>query len=67
MDSPDEIRKFEVNFMNELYGNFMNTVPYSQYLRQYEDIREPLTKLRKLLEKLIRSKFTSLIYKEFKS
>lgn len=52
MDSLDEVREFEENLMNELDEDFMNTVPHphSQYLMQHMDIREPLTKLRKLLE-----------------
>lgn len=53
MDALDEVTEFEENLMNELDEDFMNTVPnpHSQYLMQHMDIREPLTKLRKLIEK----------------
>lgn len=52
MDSLDEVTEFEENLMNELDEDFMNTLPNpnTQYLMQHMDIREPLTKLRKLIE-----------------
>lgn len=52
MGSFDEVTEFEENLMNELDEDFMNTVPNpkSQYLMQHMDIREPLTKLKKLIE-----------------
>lgn len=52
MDSLDEVTEFEENLMNELDEDFMNTIPnpHSQYLMQHMDIREPLIKLRKLIE-----------------
>lgn len=52
MDSLDEVTEFEENLMNELDEDFMNTIPNprAQYVMQHMDIREPLTKLRKLLE-----------------
>ncbi|KAG5869240.1 hypothetical protein JTB14_000089 [Gonioctena quinquepunctata] len=52
MNSLDGVSEFEENLMNELDSDFMNMVPnpQSQYIMQHMDIREPLTKLRKLIE-----------------
>lgn len=52
MNSLDGVTEFEENLMNELDSDFMNMVPnpQSQYIMQHMDIREPLTKLRKLIE-----------------
>lgn len=52
MNSLDGVSEFEENLMNELDSDFMNMVPnpHSQYIMQHMDIREPLTKLRKLIE-----------------
>ncbi|XP_074026819.1 DNA-binding protein Ets97D isoform X2 [Leptinotarsa decemlineata] len=48
----DAVSEFEENLMNELDSDFMSMVPnpQSQYIMQHMDIREPLTKLRKLIE-----------------
>ncbi|CAH0548617.1 unnamed protein product [Brassicogethes aeneus] len=48
----DSVGEFDQNLMNELDTDFMNMVPdpQSHYIMQHMDIREPLTKLRKLLE-----------------
>ncbi|XP_056639041.1 DNA-binding protein Ets97D isoform X2 [Diorhabda carinulata] len=52
MNSLDGVSEFEENLMNELDSDFMNMVPnpQSQHIMQHMDIREPLTKLRKLIE-----------------
>lgn len=52
MNSLDGVSEFEENLMNELDSDFMNMVPtpHPQYIMQHMDIREPLTKLRKLIE-----------------
>ncbi|KAJ8916552.1 hypothetical protein NQ315_000194 [Exocentrus adspersus] len=52
MSSLDSVSEFEENLMNELDSDFMNMVPNpnSQYIMQHMDIREPLTKLRRLIE-----------------
>ncbi|CAH1118565.1 unnamed protein product [Phaedon cochleariae] len=52
MNSLDGVSEFEENLMNELDSDFMNLVPnpQSQYIMQHMDIREPLSKLRKLIE-----------------
>ncbi|KAJ8980386.1 hypothetical protein NQ317_009380 [Molorchus minor] len=48
----DSVVDFEQNLMNELDSGFMNSVPnpQSQFIMQHMDIREPLKKLRKLIE-----------------
>ncbi|CAG9857638.1 unnamed protein product [Phyllotreta striolata] len=48
MNSLDSVTEFEENLMNELDSDLMNL--QSQYIMQHMDIREPLTKLRKLIE-----------------
>lgn len=52
MNALDGVSEFEENLMNELDSDFMSMVPnpQSQYIMQHMDIREPLTKLRKLIE-----------------
>nr|CAH7744677.1 unnamed protein product [Callosobruchus chinensis] len=52
MNSLDAVGEFEENLMNELESDFMSMVPnpQSQYIMQHMDIREPLTKLKKLIE-----------------
>ncbi|CAH1981526.1 unnamed protein product [Acanthoscelides obtectus] len=52
MNALDGVAEFEENLMNELDSDFMNMVPnpQSQYIMQHMDIREPLTKLKKLIE-----------------
>ncbi|KAJ8956363.1 hypothetical protein NQ318_015101 [Aromia moschata] len=52
MNTLDSVGEFEENLMNELDSDFMNMVPnpQSQYIMQHIDIRDPLSKLRKLIE-----------------
>lgn len=64
MNSLDEVTEFEENLMNELDSDFMNMVPnpHSQYIMQHMDIREPLTKLRKLIENRLGVKLPGYVF-----
>lgn len=53
MQSFDSVADFDQNLMNELDSDIMKIVNESQshYIMQHMDIREPLWKLKQLLEK----------------
>ncbi|XP_050501591.1 DNA-binding protein Ets97D isoform X2 [Diabrotica virgifera virgifera] len=53
MNSLDGVSEFEEKLMNDLDSDFLNIEPspHSDYIMQHMDIREPLSKLKKLIEK----------------
>lgn len=64
MNSLDNVGEFEENLMNELDSDFMSMVPHPQlqYIMQHMDIREPLTKLRKLIENRLGVKLQGYVF-----
>ncbi|XP_072382201.1 uncharacterized protein [Diabrotica undecimpunctata] len=52
MNSLDGVSEFEEKLMNDLDSDFLNIepCPHSDYIMQHMDIREPLSKLKKLIE-----------------
>ncbi|KAF7267387.1 DNA-binding protein Ets97D isoform X2 [Rhynchophorus ferrugineus] len=61
--SLDSVTDFEENLMNELDNDFMNIVdPDMQYFVQHMDIREPLSKLRTLIEKRVELDLSNYVF-----
>ncbi|XP_030764284.1 DNA-binding protein Ets97D isoform X2 [Sitophilus oryzae] len=61
--SLDSVAEFEENLMNELDSDFMNMVdPSSHYVMQHMDIREPLSKLRKLIERKLNMNLANYVF-----
>ncbi|XP_060534359.1 DNA-binding protein Ets97D [Cylas formicarius] len=63
ISSFDGVTDFEENLMNELDSDFMTMIdPSSHYLSQHMDIRQPLSRLKKLLSQRLNVDLTNYIY-----
>lgn len=59
----DSAQDFEENLMNELDSDIMNMVnPICPYVMQHMDIREPLSKLRRLIERKLNLNLSNFVF-----